>query len=1166
MVALPQGLIPAPRLKPAIRLAQAVSEYEADLTGDQKAQFNHHRARASQKPPSIQDVMQLTAEIDEQLSTKFRGRCLGTRTTNFLQSVQQFAALGDTLVGGSQNLVASGVWALVRTSLMLILQFSTYFEKVSSLFMVIGRSAPRYEKLALLYPRSKDLQSFLFEYFGVVVRLCHQMLRFTQKSTIGKIGATLNDADLISFQSQLESWAKEIRDEANYLMAQRIEEQASLVTQIWSRKPSKEVTHQRQMKAYLNALDFCSSYDYMSTWKQLRKAGSTTLFRQFSPYVEWRSRVHSSSLILTGRLGFGKSVLLANIVDDLHLFAQGQNVSVAFFFCRHDMPASLRPRTIIGSLARQLLWRAPRLQETSEAYNLNDDLDEYASIRRLLDGTLSPSFRAFLVIDGLDECEVADRQVVLQELRWLQQKFSVLLCQSVRKEPRDPHGIDPEWEELADPLIAAIPDNSSDIEAFIETELEDRIKSGKLTMRDPLLVLEIQDALLKGSQGMFLWVALQIDNLCAMGTDESIRQALADLPQTLSGTFSRILRRVDDSSIAKSNQRRILELIVAARYPLTLDELREALSVVPGDTVWDSAKLINDIFATLACCGSLLTLDEEENTVRLVHGSVRQFLIGPESTNESKFTFHEAHKRMTDTIVTYLNYGIFETQVSTRVIPQLQSSSAPAAIIRSNLAVPSAARELALNLLKLRRTPGFNMGKTMAQYRPRPETVSNHDFRFLTYAKCNCLYHILCTLQTASEASNPDDLLLRLLNGPILDLEKSDEINKLLLLAAERGIEPIVTLLLHSGKINPNTADSSGRTPLHLAASSGHDAIVKNLVDSEKVDAGIADEKGQNALHVASLNGHDSTVRLLLESGVVNINATDHFDQTPLHLALQRSSNKSTAKTILSFPSAKLDLQDSEGQTPLHRAIAYGNTEAAAILLKSGKVNLNAQDKLGQTPLHIAALTLGTELVAKELIGLESTDPNLLDYNMGTPLHRAVKSANIPVMRILLDSKRLHQPFEIHGHGINSKTRTIMHVAAQHGNIGVTKTLLEYEGVDCNGTDTYGKTPLHYAARRGNAGFVKVMLQSDGIRPDIQDNYGRTPLHAAVMHEHNYIADLLMASGKIRGDEVDEDGLTAFDYKAILNNLTSGPGSATSREAIISARRRREQEEFVVSP
>lgn len=117
MVSMPQGLISAPRLKPAIRLAQAVSEYEADLTRDQKETFNRYRSRACEKPPSIQDVMQLTADIDERLSNKIRGRCLGTRTTSFLQSVQQFVSLGDIIVGGTQNLVASGVWALVRTSL-----------------------------------------------------------------------------------------------------------------------------------------------------------------------------------------------------------------------------------------------------------------------------------------------------------------------------------------------------------------------------------------------------------------------------------------------------------------------------------------------------------------------------------------------------------------------------------------------------------------------------------------------------------------------------------------------------------------------------------------------------------------------------------------------------------------------------------------------------------------------------------------------------------------------------------------------------------------------------------------------------------------------------------------------------------------------------------------
>jgi hypothetical protein len=37
--------------------------------------------------------------------------------TNVLQSVQQFAALGDVVIGGPQNLIACGVWAAARLAL-----------------------------------------------------------------------------------------------------------------------------------------------------------------------------------------------------------------------------------------------------------------------------------------------------------------------------------------------------------------------------------------------------------------------------------------------------------------------------------------------------------------------------------------------------------------------------------------------------------------------------------------------------------------------------------------------------------------------------------------------------------------------------------------------------------------------------------------------------------------------------------------------------------------------------------------------------------------------------------------------------------------------------------------------------------------------------------------
>ena len=108
----------ASRLKSEIRLAQAVSQFEADLSSEQKATFCTYRSQSLHTSPDSSDVMRLTAEIDRRASGKVGGRCFGPRLTNFLQAVQQFAALGDIIVGGSQNIIACGVWSLLRMSLL----------------------------------------------------------------------------------------------------------------------------------------------------------------------------------------------------------------------------------------------------------------------------------------------------------------------------------------------------------------------------------------------------------------------------------------------------------------------------------------------------------------------------------------------------------------------------------------------------------------------------------------------------------------------------------------------------------------------------------------------------------------------------------------------------------------------------------------------------------------------------------------------------------------------------------------------------------------------------------------------------------------------------------------------------------------------------------------
>ncbi len=68
--------------------------------------------------------MRLTAEIDRRV----RGsRCFGPRLTNIFEVVQQYVALGDIIIGGSQSIIACGVWTVVRMTFLVSLpSFTDY--------------------------------------------------------------------------------------------------------------------------------------------------------------------------------------------------------------------------------------------------------------------------------------------------------------------------------------------------------------------------------------------------------------------------------------------------------------------------------------------------------------------------------------------------------------------------------------------------------------------------------------------------------------------------------------------------------------------------------------------------------------------------------------------------------------------------------------------------------------------------------------------------------------------------------------------------------------------------------------------------------------------------------------------------------------------------------
>jgi len=561
-----------------------------------------------------------------------------------------------------------------------IATYSSYMDKLSSLFMDIGRSAPRYQTMALLYPQSKRFQANLVEYFIVVVGFCHQIWKFAQKSAINRFVSALSDSDLRTYQSNLENWANAIKDEANLLMAKKVHEDGHEIAGIKAlvTKGLGFVSYQRDLQTKFRVLDLCSTYDFQMTWKQTRKIGHCSLYSQCNDYQSWRSQASSLTLIYIGKLGSGKSVLMANIVDDLSTWVQ-KPVPVAYFFCRYDIPESLKARTIFGSLARQLLLSIQNLalsKELPDETTLHLDIED---IRNLLQRVFPRNIPVYIVLDGLDECDSTTRNLLVQQLQKLQKTIILHMCISTRLNPAKNQS--DSLEGTASTKTVFMPDDNPDIKAYIDGELESLISSEKLKMRNPVIVLDIQQKLMEGSQGMFLWVALQLQSLCTMKTDDDILQALEHLPKDLPETYTRILQRSAEQG--KAYQRRILELVAATFRTLTTEELQEALSVVPGNTDWRPSSLINDVISTLTSCGGLVTVDEEEKTLRLVHHSFKQFLLtGFKDPNDGEFTMDIAHKNVADIIVTYLNYGVFGTQLSTAVVSRMKMGSAPSQIVR----------------------------------------------------------------------------------------------------------------------------------------------------------------------------------------------------------------------------------------------------------------------------------------------------------------------------------------------------------------------------------------------------------------------------------------------------------------------------------------------------
>ncbi|KAJ6088339.1 hypothetical protein N7486_009600 [Penicillium sp. IBT 16267x] len=297
-------------------------------------------------------------------------------------------------------------------------------------------------------------------------------------------------------------------------------------------------------------------------------------------------------------------------------------------------------------------------------------------------------------------------------------------------------------------LFMSCPQAESDIVAYVEGAVQERLQSEDLIVGDPSLIEEIKKALREGADGMFLWVTFQIDELCAQHCDDDIRKAILNLPRDLTETFNRALGRIH-SARNKDIARKTFQWVAAAYRPLSLDELREAFSIEIGQKFSKPDRQPNEIYRITSWCENLVQVDEEQKLVQFAHHTVQQFLLQktPESPlKEFHFNLEDADYHIGEICVTYLNFSDFKTTVARRRQPL--PNIAPTAIAQIALKQgPKSSKPLStIGHFKLRNraTPtNLDIVEILASLKTDATEKVGHESThpFLKYASVNWIFH-----------------------------------------------------------------------------------------------------------------------------------------------------------------------------------------------------------------------------------------------------------------------------------------------------------------------------------------------------------------------------------------------------------------------------------------
>ena len=368
------------------------------------------------------------------------------------------------------------------------------------------------------------------------------------------------------------------------------------------------------------------------------------------------------------------------------------------------------------------------------------------------------------------------------------------------------------------------------------------------------------------------------------------------------------------------------------------------------------------------------------------------------------------------------------------------------------------------------------------------------------------------------------------------DVEVVDEDgNRILHLACQHSNVDLVKHLVEVAGCDINAKGQYERSSLHIACSNRQSGteIVQFLFLKQDWYVEAADKNNNRPLHIACQHSNVDLVEHLVEVAGCDINAKGQYERSGLHFAcLNQQSGTKVVQFLFSKHEWNFEEADTNGSKPLDLALEDCKVDLVKYLVEVAGCDVNAKDQYESSYLHTAFWNEidyddGYDIV-KFLTLKQECDVEVVDEDGNRILHLACRRGSVDLVKYLV---------EVVGCDINAKgqhEKSCLHLAfwntiEYNDDYDIIKFLFSKQECDVEVIDEDGNQILHLACQHGSVGLVKHLVEVAGCDINAKGQHEKSCLHLAFWNTIDYnddydIIKFLTSKQECDVEVVDEDG------------------------------------------